>query len=192
MWERTLFQVHQQEFEACDVVVLDEFGSNLDMTRHYGRAPAGQRVVEQQPRNTPRNTTTIASLTVAGIGPSLVLSGSVTRVTFETYLEQVLGPSLQPGQIIVLDNLRAHHGGRIAEIVAAHGCRLCYLAPYSPDYSPIELAFAKIKAELRRVAARTLDALEQAIGEALKLITAADARAFFAHCGYRQWPVLEQ
>jgi transposase len=158
--------------------VLDEFGSNLNLTRRYARAPRGQRVVATVPRNTPANTTTISSLTLSGIGPSLMIEGSLTTPVFEAYIEQVLLPSLREGQIIVLDNLSAHKSARLREMLAARGCQLWYLPSYSPDFSPIELAFAKVKAELRRTAARSREALERAIGHALKQISPAEARAF--------------
>lgn len=174
--------------EAEHVVVLDEFGSNIDMTRRYGRAPRGERVVEQMPRNRARNTSTIASLTTQGMGPALVVSGSVNRATFETYIEQVLGPTLREGQIVVLDNATIHQGERVAQLLKERGCTLWYLPPYSPDFSPIELAFAKVKARLRRAKARTSAALEQAISLALSSISPSDARAFFTHCRFPLWP----
>jgi transposase len=121
-----------------------------------------------------------------------MVKGGVDRLTFETYLSQVLAPTLQPGQVVVVDNASAHTSSRAQAIVAACGCQLRYLPPYSPDYSPIELAFAQIKADLRRAAARTSDTLEEAIGLALQQISAANARAFFQHCGYRFPPDLDQ
>jgi transposase len=177
--------VTQSELRAQDLVVIDEFGSNLDMTPRYARAPTGERALASAPRNTPRNTTTIASLTAAGMGPALMLEGGVDRATFEAYIEQVLAPSLRQGQIVLLDNLSAHKSARVEELVVARGCRLLYLPTYSPDFSPIELAIAKIKHHLRRAAARTREALQLAISQALASITAADAMAFFRHCGYR-------
>lgn len=187
-----LFEAVQSGFDADDVVVLDEFGSNTNLTRQYGRAVQGERVYEDVPYNRPCNTTTIAALTTKGIGPALMFSGSLNRTTFETYIEHLLGPSLGEGQIVILDNASAHHGGRIAELLTERGCRVCYLPPYSPDFSPIELAFSKVKAYLRKVKARTREALEEAIAQALVLITAADARAFFAHCGYPLWTIPDQ
>jgi transposase len=172
--------------------VVDEVGSNLDLTPTHAWAPVGERAVATVPRNTPINTTTIASITPQGMGPALIVAGGVDRITFATYLEQVLGPTLQPGQIVIADNLSAHTSPQAQAIVAAWGCRLVYLPPYSPDYSPIELAFAQIKADLRRAAARTRDALESAIATALQQISAADARAFFMHCGYRFPPNHDQ
>jgi transposase len=173
-------------------VVLDEFGSNLDMHPTHAWAPLGERALAVVPRNTPTNTTTIASLTTQGMGPAMLVRGGVSQQIFEAYLEQVLAPTLRPGQIVLADNLSAHKSERAQEIIAGCGSTLVYLPPYSPDYSPIELAIAKIKAELRRAATRTREALEAAIATALAQITAADARAFFEHCGYRFRPDLDQ
>lgn len=184
-WNRAYFAVIQQELKAEDLVVIDEFGSNLDMTPRYARALAGERAVASVPRTTPANTTTIASLTTKGMGPALSISGGVDRVTFEAYIEQVLAPSLRSGQIVIMDNLSAHKGGRVEKLIAARGCRLLYLPTYSPDFSPIELAFAKVKPMLRRIAARTREALQEAIGQVLQAISPEDACAFFRHCGYR-------
>lgn len=191
-WQRALFALQQADLDAGEVVVIDEFGSNLDMTPTHAWAPIGERALAVAPRNTPINTTTIASLTEQGMGPALIVKGGVDKLTFNTYLEHVLAPTLRAGQIVVLDNLSAHKSARAEEIIAACGCRLVYLPPYSPDYSPIELAFAQVKADLRRAAARTREALEAAIATALAQIKAADARAFFQHCGYRFLPDLDQ
>jgi transposase len=191
-WSRVQFALAQEDLYADDLVVLDEFGSNLNMTRRYARAERGQRALASIPRNTPANTTTISSLSADSIGPSMQFLGGMNTALFETYIEKVLGPSLRAGQIVILDNLRAHKSARVRELLAARGCTLLYLPPYSPDYSPIELAFAKIKAFLRRVAARSREALENAIDDALPLISAAEARAFFCHCGFRFRPDLAQ
>lgn len=165
--------------------MIDEVGLNLDMTPRYGRAPGGQRAVGIVPRNTPINTTLIGSCSLAGMGPSLLLSGGVDSVAFETYVEQLLGPSLREGQIVLLDNLSAHTSSCVAELVAKRGGTVRYLPSYSPDLSPIELAFAKFKEMVRRAAARTREALEQAVVEAWEQVTPADLRGFFRHCGYR-------
>jgi len=173
-------------------VVLDEFGSNLDMHPTHAWAPLGERAFAAVPRNTPTNTTTIASLTAQGIGPTMIVSGGVDQRIFAAYLEQVLAPTLRRGQVVLASNLSARRRVRAEEIIAGCGCRLVYLPAYSPDYSPIELAIAKIKTALRRAAARTREALQAAIAAALAEITAADARAFFLHCGYRFFPDLDQ
>lgn len=173
-------------------MVLDEFGSNLDMARTHAWAPRGERAHAVSPRNTPPNTTTIAALTLDGMGPAMVVRGGVDQVTFATYIEQVLGPTLVAGQVVVLDNLSAHTHPRIAELLAERDCRVLYLPSYSPDYSPIELAISKIKTELRRTAARTAEVLLTAIATAMASITASDARAFFRHCGFWVQPDLDQ
>jgi transposase len=191
-WARAAFRVRIADQLADDFIVIDEIGLNLDMTPRSSRAPRGQRAVTSIPRNTPINTTLIGSCSLAGMGPSLLLPGGLDTPSFKTYLEQVLGPSLRPGQIILLDNLSVHTSAEVAEIVAAHGCSVWYLPTYSPDLSPIELAFAKFKDRVRRAGARTREALEQAVAEAWKGVTAADLRSFFRHCGYRLVPDLAQ
>lgn len=191
-WERARFLVEQEDVDPADVVVIDEFGSNLDLTRRYARAPRGERAVGSIPRNTPPNTTTISSMTTSGMGPSLMSEAGVTSALFEAYVEQILGPTLRPGQVILLDNLSAHKSPRLRELLAARGCRLWYVPSYSPDFSPIELAFAKIKADLRRVGARTREVLEAAVAQALSHISSEEACAFFRHCGFRFRPNLAQ
>lgn len=191
-WERARFLVEQEDVDPADVVVIDEFGSNLDLTRRYARAPRGERAVGSIPRNTPPNTTTISSMTTSGMGPSLMTEAGVTSALFEAYVEHILGPTLRPGQVILLDNLSAHKSPRLRELLAARGCRLWYVPSYSPDFSPIELAFAKIKADLRRVGARTREVLEAAVAQALSHISSEEACAFFRHCGFRFRPNLAQ
>jgi transposase len=173
-------------------VVIDEIGLNVDLTPRYGRAPRGQRAYAKVPRNTPPNTTLIGSCCVAGMGPGLLLSGGVDGATFEAYLDEVLGPSLIEGQIVLMDNLSAHSGAGVAEAVAKRGCQVWYLPTYSPDLSPIELAFAKFKELVRHAAARTREALEQAVADAWAQVTAEDLRGFFRHCGYRLVTDLDQ
>lgn len=118
------------------------------------------------------------------MGPCLAVVGSTKKEVFEAYVEQMLAPALRPGQIVVLDNLAAHKGERVRRLVEARGCELLFLPPYSPDFSPIEEAFSKVKALLRRSAARTRGALVEAIGRALDAVSERDARGWFAHCGY--------
>jgi transposase len=118
------------------------------------------------------------------MGPALLLTGATATAAFEVYVAQVLAPALRPEQVVVLDNLSAHKSARVWQLIAAGGCELWYVPAYSPDLSPIEEAFAKLKALLRRAEARTREALEQAIAGALDQITAQDALGFFIHCGY--------
>ncbi len=136
-----------------------------------------------QPRGP--NTTLLASMTAEGVGPCLAVEGATTGIVFETYIEKVLVPSLRRGQVVVMDNLSAHKGERVRELVESAGCELLYLPPYSPDFSPIEEAFSKVKALLREAQARSRQALVEAMGKALDAVTARDARGFFEHCGYR-------
>ena len=169
---------------AYDFVIVDETGSTLNMTARYTRAPRGQRVYGQVPRNTPPNTTVIAAMSLAGMGATMVLDGATDTAAFEVYLRHFLLPTLQPGEVVVLDNLSAHKTPRIRTLIEGAGCELWYVPASSPDVSPIEEAFAKLKLLLRRAAARTKAALLDAIADALAHITAADAHGFFTHCGY--------
>lgn len=165
--------------------MIDECGSNLNFTPRYARAPRGERAVGYVPRNTPPNTTLIASLTLHGMGPAWLLPGATDRLAFEAYVEQVLAPVLRPGQLIVLDNLSAHHSARVHQVIAAKQCELWFLPSYSPDLSPIEPAFAKLKQAWRKAEARTQDHLDDTIAATLPTITPQDARSFFLDCGYR-------
>ena len=136
------------------------------------------------PRNRGKNTTVLASMSLEGMGPALAVEGATTATIFEAYVEEVLAPSLRAGQIVVMDNLSAHKGERIRELVETRGCQRLYLPPYSPDLSPIEEAFSKVKGILRKAQARSREALIEAMGRALDAITPQDARGFFEHCGY--------
>ncbi len=119
------------------------------------------------------------------MGPCLAVEGGTTGVLFEAYVERVLAPSLSPGQVVVMDNLSAHKGERVRELVEAGGCEVLFLPAYSPDFSPIEEAFSKLKTRLRKEKARTTsEALVEAIGRALDAVSERDARGWFAHCGY--------
>ena len=127
----------------------------------------------------------LSSLSPEGMGPSLTVEGSTTSVVFEAYVEQVLAPTLRKGQVVVMDNLSAHKGERIRELIEERGCELVYLPSYSPDLNPIEEAFSKTKGLMRKAEARTREALIEAMGRALAAVTAEDARGFFGHRGYR-------
>jgi transposase len=166
------------------LVFLDECGSNIALTPLYARAPKGERAGGSVPRNRGKNTTLIAALSLEGMGAALILEGSANTTAFELYVERVLAPSLQLGQIVVMDNLQAHKSARVRQAIEAKGCQLLFLPGYSPDLSPIEEAFSKLKTALRRAGARTREALEEAIGQALLTITAQDAQGWFQHCGY--------
>jgi transposase len=159
-------------------------GTNTSLAPLRAWSPKGQRAYCSVPRNRGKNTTVLSSITMEGMGPSLAVEGATTAVVFETYVERVLSPMLRPGQVVVMDNLTAHKGERVRELIVERGCELIYLPPYSPDFNPIEEAFAKIKGVLRKLEARSREALIEAIGEAISAVSVRDARGFFEHCGY--------
>lgn len=167
-----------------DLLFIDECGSTIALTALYARAPRGQRAYGVVPRNWGKNTMLIAGLTLEGVQALFILEGAVDTLAFETYVEQVLAPSLRPGQVVVLDNLSVHKGERVRQMIEARGCQVLFLPAYSPDLTPIEEAFSKLKTWLRRLAARTREALEEAIAQALEQITVQDAHGWFWHCGY--------
>jgi len=166
-------------------VFVDECSTNTSLSPIYGWSRRGKRVCFEVPRNWGANVTLLSSMSLEGMGPSLAVEGPTTREVFKSYIERIVAPSLSPGQIVVMDNLSSHKGSRIRELIEARGCELIYLPPYSPDLNPIEEAFAKIKALLRKAQARTREALLEAMGRALDAVTASDARGFFEHRGYR-------
>jgi transposase len=169
---------------AEQLVFLDETGASIRLTRTHARAPRGQRAVGRVPRNQGTPTTLVAALTVRGLVAPQRHVGAMNSERFAAWLRDELVPLLQPGQVVALDNLSAHHAATVRPLVEAAGCTLLYLPPYSPDFSPIEPAFSKVKAVLKKAAARTQPALDAAIDLAVGTITARDAFGFFTHCGY--------
>ncbi len=165
-------------------VFVDECGMQTNMTPRYARAPRGQRAYGSAPRNHHQNTTLFASLTHRGVGECMAIAGAADGDAFVAYLRSFLIPTLVPGQVVVLDNLSVHKDARVAPLSAAAGCRLCYLPAYSPDFNPIEMAFSKIKTAMRRVAARTHEALVDAWGAVLDTVTHADVVGWYHHAGY--------
>jgi transposase len=166
------------------LVFVDEMGTHTSFAPLYAYSPRGKRAFFKVPRNRGKNTTLLASMGWEGMAPSMAVEGSTTKEVFETYIEHFLTPVLRPGQVVVMDNLGAHKGERVRWLIQSRGCELLYLPPYSPDLNPIEEAFSKVKALLRRAGARAREALVEAIGRALAAVTAQDARGFFEHCGY--------
>ena len=189
--ERAAWRKQTAHLASDDLVFVDETGSHIAMTPLYAYAPRGQRAYGKVPRNYGATQTLIASLSLQGMGAAFLLDGSADSTAFEIYVEQLLAPNLKPGQIVILDNLSIHQGPRVRQAIEARGCQLLFLPAYSPDFSPIEEAFSKLKTFLRRVGARSRDALQDAITQALDLITAADALGWFTHCGYPP-PVLDE
>ena len=173
-----------RSLDARSLVFVDEMGTNTSLSPVYGWSKKGRRAHCSVARNRGKNTTLLASMSVEGMGPSLAVEGATTARVFETYLERVLAPTLRKGQVVVMDNLSAHKGERVRELIEARGCQLLYLPSYSPDFNPIEEAFSKIKNLIRKVEARSREALLEAIGAAISALSAQEARGLFEHCGY--------
>jgi transposase len=165
-------------------VFLDETGTATNLARRYGRSPYGERLVAAVPQGHWRTTTLVAGLKQSGIVAPLVLDGPITGPAFRAYVEQFLAPALAPGDVVVLDNLPAHKVDGVRQAIAAAGASLLYLPPYSPDLNPIEQLFAKLKALLRKAAARTRDELWQAIGRLLATVSPAECARYLHHCDY--------
>jgi len=170
------------------LVFLDECGINLTMARLFGRSPRGQRLVDAMPDGRWQNYTLVSAVRLDGALAPMLMRGAVNGDAFATYVEEVLAPALRPGDILVVDNLSAHKSERVTRAVAAAGCSLVYLPPYSPDFNPIENVWSKVKAWLRKTGARTFDALVDAVGEALLTVTPDDCEGYFEHCGYGDTP----
>jgi transposase len=178
-WREALTASAPQRF-----VFLDETATPTSLTRLRARAPRGERAIGTVPRRRWQSVTLLASLTTTAMGAAMVLDGAINRDAFEAFVEQSLLPTLAPGQIVILDSLAVHKSPRARVVIEAAGCELRFLPSYSPDFNPIELAFSKLKQHLRGEAERTFAGLVAATGPALDAVTAADARGFFAHCGY--------
>ena len=163
---------------------VDESGANRALCPRYGYAPKGQRSCGQAPRNRGRNTSILAAMSSAGLVATMTVEGSTNTDVFLTYLDQVLCPALRPGQTVILDNLAVHKNEAVRAKIEAAGCRLWFLPAYSPDFNPIEHAFAKLKQFLRKAKARTQEALETAVATGLAAITAEDACGWFKHCEF--------
>ena len=166
------------------LVFVDECSTNIALTSLYARAPKGERAYGEAPRNWGKNVTLIASLSAEGIGATMSVEGATDGAAFETYVEHFLAPTLQRGQIVVMDNLQVHKSRRVKELIEGAEAEVLFLPPYSPDFSPIEEAFSKVKGILRRLGARTRETLLQATGEALDAVSRWDAAGWFRHCGY--------
>jgi transposase len=174
--------------EAGRLVFVDEMGANISLAPLHGWSRRGERAHLSAPRNRGKNTTLLASMSLEeGMGPTLAVQGPTNKAVFEAYVEWVLAPSLKAGQVVVMDNLlSAHKSEEVRELIEERGCEVLFLPPYSPDYNPIEEAFSKIKALLRKAQARTREELIEAMGEAISAVTGQDAAGFFEHCGYRR------
>ena len=183
--QRTAWWIETQAFDPRRLVFVDESGANLSLTPRYGRAPRGQRVVGVVPRNHGPNVTLFAAMGVAGITAAMTMTGPADGEVWPLFARQILVPSLRPGQIVIWDNLGVHKNQQVRQLIEDRGCQVRFLPPYSPDFSPIEQAFGKLKTALRQANARTRPALEDAIAAGLATITPHAAAAWFRHCGYR-------
>ena len=183
-YKRGWFRRRARRLNKRRFIFVDESAVNMAMTRRYGRAPRGERAHDRAPRNYGTHTSVIGAMGLRGLVAALTVEGAVDTEVFDAYAERVLGPRLRKGDVVVLDNLTAHRASRIEEVAAERGAQVLWLPPYSPDYSPIEQCWSKIKAYLRGAKARTREALEEALTAALGLVTKADIRGWFKHCGY--------
>jgi transposase len=166
------------------LVFLDETSTQTVMTRARGRAPKGERVLGQVPRNHGHNITCLAAIRAAGLTAPCVFERSLDGPLFAQWMRDWLVPALPRGTTIVLDNLSVHKNAAARQAIEAAGCHLLFLPAYSPDFNPIELVFAQLKTALRGAAARTFDAVPEAMGRGLDAITPAHLRAYDRHCGY--------
>jgi len=181
---RQKWKAEQTSLDLNKLVFIDETGTNTKMVRTRGRCRRGQRLIGKTPWGHWKTTTFVAGLRCNEISAPCVFDGAMNGHVFRAYVEKVLIPVLKPGDIVVMDNLSAHKVDRIGELIKAVGARLVYLPPYSPDLNPIEMAFAKLKALLRKAAARTRDALWDKIAEVLQAFTLQECANYFRHAGY--------
>lgn len=163
---------------------IDESGAHLGLTRLFGRAAPGQRIVEATPGYSGPHYTLVATLGWKEVTAPWIFEGAMNGVAFEAYVRSQLLPTLRRGDIVVLDNLSAHSGETIRQLIEARGARVQFLPPYSSDFNPIELCWSKIKTALRAAKARTFDVLMEALAKALLSISLTDIQNWFAHCGY--------
>ena len=181
---RADLKAEQPALNAQRLVFIDETGVTTKMVRHYGRAPRGERLVAKVPHGHWKTLTLVAALCIDGVTAPYVIDGPMDGATFVAYVEQVLAPTLAKGDIVFMDNLRTHKVQGVREAIAAVGATVRYLPAYSPDLNPIEQAFAKLKAALRKGAARTVTALIKLIGKLIKAFAPDECANYFRHAGY--------
>lgn len=175
---------NQPALDPAKLVFVDETGATTDMARRYGRCLTGRRLLCKEPWGHWKTTTFTAALRHDGLTAPMMLDGPMNGESFLAYVTQVLAPTLKQGDIVIMDNLPSHKVAGVKEAIEATGSTLCYLPPYSPDFNPIEQAFAKIKALLRKAAARTLDALWNAIADILHAFSPDECAAYLKNSGY--------
>ena len=182
---REQWRQQQPELDSDRLVFLDETWASTNMSRRYGRSPRGERLVAKVPQGHWKTTTFVAALRTDGITAPLVVDGALNGDVFVAYVRQQLAPTLRPGDVVVMDNLACHKRAGVKQAIEAAGAQLRYLPPYSPDLNPIELAFAKLKALLRKKGERTISGLWDFLGEAMDAFAADECRRYLRHCGYR-------
>lgn len=182
--ERDRWRVWQRYMDADRFVFLDETGASTNMTRLFGWAPRGERLIDTTPHGHWKTTTFVAGLRGGGIIAPLVVDGAITGDLFRAYVEQMLAPILAPGDVVVMDNLAVHKVPGIRQAIQAAGVSLLYLPPYSPDFNPIEQFFARLKSLLRKAEDRTRDALWNTIGRLLDTLSPSECRNYIANSGY--------
>jgi len=178
-WREALSRIDAQR-----LIFLDESGVTTEMTRRYGRAFGGERVREANPAGHWKTLTLLGAMSLEGLVATMTVEAPTDREVFLAYLEHALCPRLQTGDVVVMDNLSSHKVAGVRELIQAAGAELLYLPPYSPDFNPIEKCWSKLKQALRSAKARSVDALQQAISEAIPSISSSNAQAWFHHCGY--------
>ena len=182
--ERLLFRDVASTLKVEKIKVVDESSTHLGMTPLYARAPCGQRAYAKSRRNYGKNMTLLSALHLGGMQAPMVIEGATTTAVFEAYVEQLLTPLLEPDDVVILDNLAAHKSDKVRSLIQAKGAHLLFLPAYSPDLSPIEHAFWKIKQALRRAKAQTVDTLMDAIAQALDAVSWSDTLGWFTTCGF--------
>ncbi len=183
-YKRGWFRRRAREMNHRRFLFVDESAVNTAMTRRYGRAPRGERVYDSAPRNYGMHISLIGAVGLRGVLATMTVEGAVDTLCFDAYVERVLSPHLRRGDVVVKDNLGAHKASCLEQVAEERGARVLWLPPYSPDYSPIENCWSKIKTALRAAKARTHAELDKALVKAIQLMTKADIQGWFTHCGY--------
>lgn len=181
---RAQWKKYQGRLDPSRLVFIDETWAKTNMTRTHGRAPRGQRLVAKVPHGRWRTLTFLAALRHDRVAAPCVVDGPINGDIFRAYVEQVLVPALNPGDIVIIDNLGSHKGKAVRSAIRAAGAKLFFLPPYSPDLNPIEQLFAKLKTLLRKAAERTVEATWQRIGDLLKAFSSAECASYFRNAGY--------
>jgi len=186
---RGQWQADQAGLPVEQLVFIDETGLTTNMVRRYGRAPQGQRLVDRTPHGHWKTTTFVSALRHDRLTAPMVVDGPMNSAVFLAYVRQVLVPTLNAGNIVVMDNLSSHKAAGVRQAIEAVGARLVYLPPYSPDYNPIEMAYSKLKWLVRSAAQRTVEGLWSLVGRLLDQFPAGECRRYLRHCGYTMTPI---